>query len=163
MEKQCNKCFSVKSLNNFYKDYSKKDGLKNICDECSKTAVKNWQKHSEKYKTTSKEYYKNNKDKILKWKQDNKGKVRASKTAYRLSKELRQPKWLSKQDKNLISEFYTVSKEFESIFLRKQEVDHIVPLKGKTVSGLHVPWNLRIVTATENQSKRNSWSWELQR
>lgn len=62
------------------------------------------------------------------------------------------PKWA---DRNKIKEIYKkcIAKSKDSGI--KYEVDHIVPLKGVNVSGLHVHWNLQIIKATENRSKSN--------
>lgn len=62
------------------------------------------------------------------------------------------PVW---SDLNKITKIYRCCKQLSEITGVKHHVDHIVPLKGKTVCGLHVEYNLRIITATENLGKGN--------
>ena len=64
------------------------------------------------------------------------------------------PKWLTKKDKEKIRKIYAKCP-------KGYHVDHIVPLKGKDVCGLHVPSNLRIITAHKNQSKGNRFDIRL--
>lgn len=63
------------------------------------------------------------------------------------------PKWLSDLQLNQIKRFYEAAHKLKNILGVKCEVDHIVPLNGEIVSGLHVPWNLQVVTMKQNRSK----------
>jgi 5-methylcytosine-specific restriction endonuclease McrA len=69
--------------------------------------------------------------------------------------EGRTPKWLCVEHKSQIRLAYVFAHAWSNLTGVKHHVDHIVPLRGKTVSGLHVPWNLRIVSAAKNLEKGN--------
>ena len=60
------------------------------------------------------------------------------------------PSWT---DNNAIKEFYITAQRLSKETGISHEVDHIIPLQGKIVSGLHVPANLQILTEKENQRK----------
>ena len=62
------------------------------------------------------------------------------------------PKWADRKAiKSIYKECLSRNKNNSIAF----EVDHIIPLNGKLVSGLHVHWNLQIIEAKENRSKSN--------
>ncbi len=65
------------------------------------------------------------------------------------------PKWLTPEDKLEIRLKYRLAIEMTRRTGVRYAVDHIVPLLGDAVSGLHVPWNLEVITQEENLKKSN--------
>lgn len=65
------------------------------------------------------------------------------------------PKWLDEWQLFYIEELYSIAS------LRGLEVDHIVPITSKRVCGLHVPWNLQLLTRSENAKKSNKFNEDL--
>jgi hypothetical protein len=65
------------------------------------------------------------------------------------------PKWLTAEDKLEIRLKYRLAIEMTRRTGVRYAVDHIVPLLGEAVSGLHVPWNLEVITQEENLKKSN--------
>jgi len=65
------------------------------------------------------------------------------------------PKWLTKEQKQQIVDIYDHMRDCRATTGEDYHVDHIVPLRGDTVCGLHVPWNLQVLPAHVNMSKSN--------
>ena len=76
-------------------------------------------------------------------------KARVRTRAYQLGKQKRVPLWLTDCHKRWIEAIYEVASELNL------EVDHAVPLHGETVSGLHVPWNMQLLSRSRNAAKLN--------
>lgn len=63
------------------------------------------------------------------------------------------PKWLTEEDINIMKNLYTEASSSDGSL----EVDHIIPLQGKLVCGLHVPTNLQLLPSSDNRKKNNKF------
>lgn len=62
------------------------------------------------------------------------------------------PQWASQE---AIRKIYLMAEKISLETGIKHHVDHVIPLRGKTVSGLHVEYNLQVIPATQNRKKAN--------
>lgn len=92
---------------------------------------------------------------IKNWKAANKHKSNSYWAKRNAQKLCATPKWLSIDHIKMIEDFYAKAVSLTSSTGIAYQVDHIVPLQGVNVCGLHVPWNLQVLTASENAAKRN--------
>lgn len=143
------------------------------CVECARWHTRAWQaKNRDHVREYNAAYHAENRESALvrhrKWRDENrehraaykkanKGSVNADTAKRHAAKLQRTPKWLTADDHAQIKAVYEQAQRLTDCFGIQFHVDHIHPLQGKNVSGLHVPWNLRVVTATANIRKGNSF------
>jgi peptide methionine sulfoxide reductase MsrB len=139
--------------------------------------VKQWRKENpEKYKAQQKRQTENNfearhknarkwainnpkkvKENLSRSKKKHKDRVQYETSKRRTNKLLRTPSWFSEIDEFTIREAHSLSVERRELTGMLWHVDHIVPLQGKTVSGLHCFNNVQVIPAKLNLIKSNTF------
>ena len=181
MAKVCSKCDKSKDESEFFKDVRKLDGLHIYCKTCDYVRKQKYRRLSaedrlqkkikaqqkkkldwKKYRTenrdacifATKSWYEKNKEysklRNKEYRVNNRDKIAAAASARR-AKMKGASIHLSKAYKIEIEGLYLFAKLFGG------HVDHIVPLNNDNVCGLHVPWNMQVISPTANMSKQGKF------
>ena len=150
---------------------------KGCCIECMKedwaidNAKRSEKPKSEASKAAGRRYYERNKDAVKaramgrpnkvvqeyrkKWRDNNPELSRAQVSLRKRRHREATPAWITQEQKQQIRGLYLSAQRLTEITGERYVVDHIVPLISDAVCGLHVPWNLRVITQEENLKKSN--------
>lgn len=160
MGKVCKACGIAQPLAGFKKNPRCKDGVAGTCKSCVNIQQKAWRAKNPDHpkgnrSEVGRRYYERNREKVLEYcrsyRKENLGKYAHYEKVRHTRKLQAMPGWLNEEQLAQIEEFYRLASEASE----PTHVDHIVPLQGKNVCGLHVPWNLQLLPAIDNIRKGN--------
>lgn len=158
--KHCTKCGEAKPLDQFHRARSRPDGRLAQCKQCVLDRQRMYKaENAERISEYHKNRYVEFRESILarneSWRVENLAKQSARVMRYRQRRRKAAPAWLTPEDERRIVAKYMEARWMTLRTGIRHQVDHIIPLQGKSVSGLHVPWNLRVIPARENAKKFN--------
>lgn len=124
-------------------------------------SAKHYRKDPEARKEAARARYTANSEKerarMMKNQRENLDVYAANEGKRRAAKNRATPAWLTQIDYEMMAVSYAMAKEMSDRFGYKFHVDHIAPLKGENICGLHVPLNLQVIPASVNISKSNKY------
>lgn len=135
--------------NAYNREYQKKYRENNKDKENARTLAwyhKNFEKIKEKKYARDKE-----------WRSRNKGIINFHTNKRYTVRKQRLPIWLTEENKLQIKAMYMLASSLTKTTGIQWHVDHIIPLQGKNVSGLHVPENLQVIQGSLNNMKSNKF------
>ena len=167
--KVCRTCSDTKPPELFTKNSKNKDGLGSYCKACSKSYKAKWYENNREHVDAyNRNYYHSNEDfrEYLKKKNSDFQKDQRPTFGFKVKKNSREakrraaklqatPQWLTNPHLTEIENLYWLAQDLKAVSGQEYHVDHIIPLQGKQVCGLHVPWNLQILPSEINISKSN--------
>jgi hypothetical protein len=159
--KTCKTCAVTKPVSAFYKQSTRGGfGVRGTCKECDNLKKKAYRETlgTVLYERKKQEYQRHKELRLAQkrhYRQTNKGKINALVAARKKVVRQRTPKWLTKDDLWLVKEAYELATLRTKMFNTSWHVDHVLPLQGKTVTGLHVPTNLQVIPGVDNIRKKN--------
>lgn len=128
--------------------------------------IRQKEENKKKARLRTKEWVSKNKEKKREydreWVKNNRAVSNSHKAKRRAKERRATPAWLTQANLEAIKAIYIKAERLSKETGIPHQVDHIVPLSGKTVSGLHVPWNLRAIPAPENNRRPRIWDHNTQ-
>lgn len=124
-------------------------------DKTNARTKKYYYAHQEKNLLRRKNYRDLNKELIAEYRKQNRARYNAHTAKYKAKMICATPKWLTEVDYERIKNCYKLANIQTKLTGSQWHVDHIYPLQGKEVCGLHVPNNLRAIPWLENVKKGN--------
>lgn len=160
--KHCPKCEQTLSVASFFKNKSRYDGLQGYCKNCKCLRDRQYDaEHRDKINGAARQRRSNGDsrqahlDALKKYRAKNQPIRTKLQMARKSAKLKRTPAWLTDADLERIKCLYQLAAMRNCESGQSWHVDHIIPLQGEFVSGLHMPSNLRVIPALENMRKSN--------
>lgn len=158
--KMCVKCKVEKRLSDFGSAKNRPLGLNLYCKDCVNSLSLIWKrKNREKHNAKSREWHRNNRERsannVRNWRKQNSDLAKEIDKNWRVNNRARRSHNEAKRRVRAVNFGQDGIVEFYDNRISGMEVDHIIPLINKFVSGLHVVWNLQYLESSVNRKKRN--------